>query len=70
MAFSEATKKQIFYNAGRKCEKCGKQIVFENRTKGERGAWNAHHRNHAASGGAYTASNGRALCVDCHVSIH
>ena len=70
MAFSEATKRRIFDNAGGKCEKCGKQIVFDNRTKGKRGAWNAHHKNHVASSGSNTARNGRALCIDCHVSIH
>ena len=70
MAFSKRKEKKIFDNAGGKCEKCGKQIVFENRTKGERGAWNAHHKNHVSSGGSDTASNGKALCIDCHFSIH
>lgn len=66
MAFSESTKKQIFANANGKCEKCGKQLVYENHTRGERGAWQAHHRVSVASGGNDTASNGKALCLDCH----
>ena len=66
MAFSVATRKTIFDNAGGKCEKCGKQIVLNNHTEGERGAWEAHHKTSVASGGKDIASNGKALCLDCH----
>jgi len=66
MAFSEATRTQIFNNAGGKCESCGKQLVLENHKEGERGAWDAHHKHHVASGGSDTASNGQALCLACH----
>jgi len=70
MAFSAAVREQIFNNANGKCEKCDKQIVLGNHTRGERGAWQAHHKNHVASGGTNTASNGRALCLDCHSGLH
>ena len=70
MAFSATVREQIFKNSGKKCEKCGKQIVLANHTEGQRGAWDAHHKHHAASGGSSTASNGRALCLDCHKRIH
>jgi len=67
MAFSAATREQIFKNANGKCEKCAKQIVLGNHTRGERGAWQAHHRTSVKSGGGDTASNGKALCLDCHI---
>ena len=70
MPFSAKIREQIFKNAGGKCEKCHKQIVLGNHKEGERGAWDAHHKNHVASGGSDTASNGRALCLNCHKSIH
>jgi len=70
MAFSEETKRRIFDNAGGKCEKCGKQLVFGNRTEGERGAWNAHHKTAVSSGGKDIASNGKALCIECHKSTY
>lgn len=66
MAFSESTRLQIFKNARGKCEKCGKQLVYENHFHGQRGAWQAHHRTSVAAGGDDTASNGKALCLDCH----
>ena len=66
MAFSEATKKKIFDNAGGVCEKCGKQLVYENHCPGERGAWQAHHRVSVAAGGSDLPSNGKALCLKCH----
>ncbi len=66
MAFSDKTKLEIFEKANGKCEACGKQLVFDNHTEGERGAWHAHHKTSVASGGEDVASNGKALCLDCH----
>lgn len=66
MAFSEETRRKIFDNAGGKCERCDKQLVFANHNEGERGAWEAHHRTAVSKGGDDTASNGEALCLDCH----
>jgi len=66
MPFSAETREKIFHNAGCKCEKCGKQIVLKNHEEGQRGAWEAHHRTSVRSGGKDIASNGEALCLDCH----
>ena len=66
MAFSDKVKREIFDNAKGKCERCGKQLVFDNHNEGERGAWEAHHRTAVHKGGNDTPSNGEALCLDCH----
>ena len=68
MRFSEETRRTIFNNANGKCEAagCGKQLVWGNHTEGQRGAWEAHHRTSVKSGGSDTASNGKALCLECH----
>ena len=66
MAFSKATKDEIFNRAGGKCERCCKQLVRDNHMEGERGAWEAHHKTSLHSGGNDVPSNGEALCLDCH----
>lgn len=66
MAFSDTTKRLIFDNANGKCERCGKQLVFENHHEGQYGAWEAHHRTSVQAGGGDYASNGEALCLACH----
>jgi 5-methylcytosine-specific restriction endonuclease McrA len=66
MAFSEQTRRKIFDNAKGKCESCGKQLVYQNHTEGEPGAWEAHHKTAVRSGGSDAPSNGKALCLDCH----
>ncbi len=32
-----------FFKQGGRCSLCGKEIVFENYEKGDRGAWQLHH---------------------------
>jgi len=66
MGFSSETRQKIFDNAGGRCEKCGKLLSRNNYLPGERGAWHAHHKTSVASGGTDAASNGKALCLDCH----
>ena len=66
MGFSEAIKRQAFDNANKKCEKCGKQLVWGNYNEGERGAWEAHHKTAVSSGGKDILSNCMILCLDCH----
>jgi hypothetical protein len=61
--FSSTVKEKIFDNAGGRCEYCDKQLSFDNHTEGERGAWEAHHK---WRDGPAVASNGMALCLDCH----
>jgi len=70
MTFSPKTRQAIFDNAGGRCEKCGKQITFNNHSQGERGAWHAHHKTSVASGGRDIASNGKALCLGCHKNTY
>ena len=62
MPFSQQVKEQIFKDARGKCDKCGKTLTSQNRR--------AHHIHHEASGGHNGASNGRALCITCHNSLH
>ena len=66
MAFDEVTRRIIFQNANGKCERCGEVLVYNNHTEGQRGAWEAHHKTSVSAGGTDTASNGKALCLDCH----
>lgn len=66
MAFSEKTRVLIFVKAGGRCEKCHRALVFGNHAEGEPGAWEAHHKTSVAAGGDDVASNGMALCLDCH----
>jgi len=74
MAFSEETVKKAWSRAGEKCEcrrdrhdhnytRCNKQLVWGNRGREGRGAWEAHHIN--ANGGD-SLSNCEILCWDCH----
>jgi hypothetical protein len=72
MAFSEATKQQIFRNAGGQCEctrlTCKVHKEYRCPTKLVAGRWHAHHKTAVASGGQDVASNGEALCIPCHES--
>jgi hypothetical protein len=44
MAFSKKDVDFVFFNiAKRKCQCCGKELVYENRDIGSRSAWHAHH---------------------------
>ncbi len=74
MAFSNEVVKQAWQRAGGKCEcrrndhnhdyvRCSKQLVWENRGREGRGAWEAHHIN---SNGGDVLSNCEILCWDCH----
>ena len=66
MAFSESVKLAAWKKAGGECEKCGKELVWQNHQEGERGAWEAHHKTSVASGGGDNVSNCMILCLDCH----
>ena len=70
MAFSEEIKRKIFDNARGKCEKCGKALIYGNHKEGESGAWEAHHKTSVNSGGQDVASNGKALCLQCHKNTY
>lgn len=47
-----------------KCEACGKQLVYNNRSEGERGAWEAHHIKAQKDGGTNSLSNCKILCSE------
>lgn len=66
MAFSEKVKREIFLKAKGKCERCGNKLCFNHHKEGEKDAWEAHHKVSVAAGGKDNASNGEALCLDCH----
>lgn len=76
MAFPESIVKKAWERAGGKCEcrrktcghsgRCNKQLVWDNRGEGPRGAWEAHHITAVASGGDDTLSNCEILCLECH----
>lgn len=75
MAFSEETILQAWRRAEGKCEcarashnhsyrRCNKELVWENRGREGRGAWEAHH---ISSTDGDTLSNCEILCWDCHL---
>jgi len=74
MAFPESVVRDVWQIVGGRCEcsrvthghqgRCDKQLVWENRERTGRGAWEAHHIN---SSGGDTHSNCEILCWDCHV---
>lgn len=74
MAFSDEVVASAWKRARGKCEctriphtnhysRCNKQLVWENRGREGRGAWEAHHRN---SYGGDSLSNCEILCWKCH----
>ncbi|MBI2092352.1 MAG: HNH endonuclease [Deltaproteobacteria bacterium] len=67
MAFSETTVVTAWKNAGGKCERCGKSLVWENRGRETGyGAWEAHHATSVQSSGGDYPSNCKILCWSCH----
>ena len=76
MAFSDEVVAQAWRKAGGMCEctrtthdhdyvRCGKVLVWENRGREGRGAWETHH---ISSTGGDTLSNCEILCWNCHQS--
>ena len=63
MAFSEKDVKNAFDKAEKKCERCDKKLVWENRGREERGCWEAHHKNRSFGD---IPSNIEILCFECH----
>lgn len=75
--FPEDVVRRAWNRAGGRCEcerkthrhpygRCGKQLVWENRGREGRGAWEAHHIVSQDAGGPSTYSNCKILCWDCH----
>jgi 5-methylcytosine-specific restriction endonuclease McrA len=74
MDFSDSVVLQAWQRAGGKCEckrlthahswaRCNNDLVWENRGREGRGAWEAHH---ITAGGPDILSNCEILCWDCH----
>lgn len=74
MAFSDSVIKAAWTLAKGKCEcirsthqhlyvRCNKELIWNNRGRNGRGAWEAHHIN---SNGPDTFSNCEILCWECH----
>jgi len=74
MAFSDDVVRRAWNNAGGRCQcrrknhnhlyvRCNKQLVWANRGRSGRGAWEAHHRVSTRGDGL---SNCEILCWDCH----
>ena len=69
--FSNDIVKSAWKRAHGRCEKCKKDLVWDNRDKdGQRGAWNAHHIIPVADGGWPVLSNCQILCLNCHKKKH
>ena len=66
MSFPMEIIKKAWNRAGGRCEVCRKELVWDNHSEGERGAWDAHHIKAKKDGGEDTLSNCRILCLDCH----
>jgi 5-methylcytosine-specific restriction protein A len=66
MAFSDSVVQDAWKRAGGECERCGKQLTWENNCREGRGCWEAHHKTSVAAGGSDTLSNCEILCFDCH----
>jgi len=66
MAFSESVVTDAWKRADGQCERCDKQLAWENRGREGRGCWEAHHKMSLAVGGSNTLSNCEILCFECH----
>lgn len=72
MAFSnDNVKKRFIIVSKGRCECCKKEIIWENRDKGDKGAWHAHHVNPLKNGNNDLISNMAILCTNepenCHL---
>ena len=69
MAFPQSVVKQAWDKVNGHCNRCGKQLVWNNRgDDGQRGAWEAHHKLSQSHGGSDTLSNCEILCLNCHTN--
>jgi len=66
MAFSEDDVELRFSVVGKKCEKCGKKLEWNDRGPAGVGTWQAHHADGNPDNDAY--SNCKILCWTCHLT--
>ena len=65
--FSEEDRKYIYNRDKGHCKLCGKQLIFSNRRRNEKGAWEMGHRRALAEGGSSHLRNIVALCWKCNL---
>jgi len=66
ISFSEEERQNIFDKTSGSCEYCHKDLVFSNRTEGERGAWHVDHGIALAEGGSNSIRNLWPACISCN----
>jgi hypothetical protein len=63
--FSDETVENAWNEADGRCEKCDKELVWENRGRENgRGCWEAHHKDGNSENNK--EKNCRILCWECH----
>jgi len=65
--FSEQDREFIFRREQGQCKRCGHQLVFGNRRRDQKGAWEMGHRRSHAGGGTSHLKNIVALCWKCNL---
>jgi len=72
--FPDTTIRTVWMIQNGRCGHCGKSLFFQNRDRGLRGAWHAHHRIPVQLEGEGTVENCVILCInppeDCHALAH
>ena len=58
-------REEVFSQSVGRCHYCGKQLTFENRSKG-RGVWEPDHLRPHSQGGPNTSQNLVAACKSCN----
>jgi len=73
MAFGQQTIDDAWNRQGGYCAYCGKNLVKDNRDKGEFGAWHPHHRKPISKRGTDTLANCVIFCINepenCHFRV-
>ena len=67
--FSEEDREFIFRRDGGCCKLCRKQLIFGNRKRNQKGAWEMGHRRAHADGGTSHLRNIVALCWKCNLEM-
>ena len=65
MAFPNDVVEAVWGIVKGECENCGKAIVWENRGREGRGAWEAHYADNNSNNNSH--ANCKILCWDCHL---
>ena len=72
MSFPFDVVEDAWYRQGGLCAHCGKVLVGENCSRGQRGGWHPHHRKPRSYGGTDLLRNCVLLCINppnCHLYI-